>query len=64
MDLSIYTGKNVDLVRSELIKLGFAVIITENFVHEKENSNKLVVLAREIKNNVIELIVGSFTFLS
>ena len=56
MELSIYTGQETDKVKTELEGLGYRVIIVDNSNNPKDNSISLVVRAKEIEKQTIELI--------
>ena len=64
MDLSEFTGKEAEVAQSELESLGYEVKIVNNTNKSKENSISLVVRAKKLDNNVIELVCSDFTFLS
>lgn len=64
MDLNSFIGKNVDNIKLELEKNGYKVVIVNNSLKKSENSQSLIVRAKIIEENVIELITGDFIFLS
>ena len=64
MDFSRFTGQETSMVKLELEKLGYRVVIVENSNNSKDNSISLVVRAKEIDKNVVELVCSNFLFLS
>jgi len=64
MDLGVFIGKKVSSAKSELESLGYSVIVNNNSFKEIENSTSLVVRAKLIYDDVIELVTGDFAFLS
>lgn len=64
MDFNNFIGKNADDVKFELEKNGYKVVIVNNSLKKSQNSQSLIVRAKIIEGNVIELITGDFTYLS
>lgn len=62
MDLGNFVGQEINNAKQELEKLGYSVIILNNSLKSTELS--LVVRAKFISDNTIELTTGDFTFLS
>lgn len=64
MDLSIYTGQEASKVQKTLENLGFDVVLKNITNKSTPSSISLVVRAKILENNVIELVCSDFTFLS
>jgi len=64
MDLSIYTGQEAYKAQKALEDLGFDVVLKNITNKSTPSSISLVVRAKILENNVIELICSDFTFLS
>jgi len=58
--LDSFIGKPVDVVKTELESKGYKVVVKENSLPKIQTDYKLIVLAKNIDDKVIELIVGDF----